>query len=196
MSRQNTLVTWLLKPSVFVICLLPVAAAMLAVAQNQYANPVEAILQSSGEWALRMLMFTLFVTPLQFWFKWGWVARLRRMLGLYAFFYASLHLAIWLALDQELDVGAAIAAVIEKPFITVGMLTFAGLLPLALTSNRFSVRKLGRRWKALHLWVYPLTVLAIVHLVWQVKGNELLEPAIYLVVLIALYSWRFGRLLK
>lgn len=196
MSRQNTLVTWLLKPSVFIVCLLPAAAATMAVAQNQYANPVEEILQVSGEWALRMLMFTLFITPFQFWFKWVWVARLRRMLGLYAFFYACLHLSIWLVLDQELDVSAAVAAVIEKPFITVGMLTFAGLLPLAVTSNRFSVRKLGRRWKSLHLWIYPLTVLAIVHLVWQVKGNELLEPAIYLLVLIALYGWRFGKLLK
>ncbi len=196
MSGQNVFAKWLLKPSVFTLSLVPLALLVLAVAQNRYANPVEAILQGSGEWALRFLLLTLFVTPLQFLFKWLWVARLRRMLGLFAFFYVSLHLLIWLGLDLEFSLSAAIAALVEKPFITMGMVAFAGLVPLALTSNRFSVRRLGTRWKVWHSAVYLLTVLAIVHLVWQVKGSDLLEPAIYLLVLIALYLWRFARLIR
>jgi sulfoxide reductase heme-binding subunit YedZ len=195
-SGQNVFAKWLLKPSVFTLSLVPLALLVLAVAQNRYANPVEAILQGSGEWALRFLLLTLFVTPLQFLFKWLWVARLRRMLGLFAFFYVSLHLLIWLGLDLEFSLSAAIAALVEKPFITMGMVAFAGLVPLALTSNRFSVRRLGTRWKVWHSAVYLLTVLAIVHLVWQVKGSDLLEPAIYLLVLIALYLWRFARLIR
>ncbi len=196
MSGQNVLTKWALKPVVFVLGLLPLALLVLAVAQNRYANPVEAILQGSGEWALRFLLLTLSVTPLQFVFKWLWVARLRRMLGLFAFFYASLHLLIWLGLDLEFSLAAALSALMEKPFITAGMLAFAGLIPLALTSNKFSVRKLGTRWKSWHSAVYLLTVLAIVHQVWQVKGSDLLEPAIYLLILIALYSWRFSRSIK
>ncbi len=196
MIGRNQIIKGMLKPTVFLVCLLPLAQVLLAVSQNQFANPVEAILQSSGEWALRLLMVTLFVTPLQFWFNWAWIARLRRMLGLFAFFYACLHLLIWLALEQEFSGSAVVAALLEKPFITVGMVVFTGLLPLAVTSNRFAVRKLGRRWKALHQWVYPLTVLALVHLTWQVKGSDLLEPVIYLVVLIGLLVWRFSRVLR
>lgn len=185
------------KPTVFLACLIPLASALLALLGNRLgANPVEALLQSSGEWALRLLMLTLMVTPLQLLLKWGWVAKLRRMLGLFAFFYGCLHLAIWLALDQALDWSLAMSEILDKPFITLGLLTLTAMVPLAVTSNRFSVRKLGIGWKRLHRIIYPLTVLAIVHLVWQVKGSELIEPLVYLSVLVVLLGWRFSRLLK
>ena len=185
-------VRWIIKPVLFVLCLSPAVAGLLGVIHGKLgANPVEAILHLSGEWALRLLLLTLMVTPLQRISRRSWVAQLRRMVGLFAFFYATLHVLIWLVLEQGLDVSQALREVLAKPFIMVGMVAIAGMLILALTSNKWSVRKLGRRWKALHRTIYLLSVLAIVHFVWQVKGADLVEPGWYLVVLIGLLGWRF-----
>jgi len=186
----------LLKPVVFCLCLLPFGVAVFNVANNKFVDPVESLLLMSGEWGLRFLLVTLCVTPVQFIFKWAGVAKLRRMLGLFAFFYATVHLLVWVVLDQGLDLGDAISAVIEKKFITLGILVWIGLLLLAVTSNRFSVRKLGKKWKKLHNWIYLLAVLAVVHFVWQVKASELLEPTVYLGVLSVLLLWRFARIVK
>lgn len=187
----------LIKPATFVLCLLPFVLAIVAIAQNRLgANPVESLLHLTGEWGLRFLLITLAVTPLQFIFKWAWVARLRRMLGLFAFFYAFVHMAIWLVLDQGLQWQLIWTDIIEKKFIAVGFVALIGLLPLVLTSNRLAIRKLGKRWKPLHRLVYPLTLLAVVHFIWQVKANDLFEPLIYLAVLLALLAWRFMRMLK
>ncbi len=187
----------LIKPATFLLCLLPVALAVYAVSQNRLgANPVESLLQLTGDWGLRFLLVTLAVTPLQFIFKWAWIARLRRMLGLFAFFYAVLHMVIWLVLDHGLRWDLIVQDIIEKKFIAVGVVVVAGLIPLALTSNRFSIRKLGTRWKTLHRIIYPLTLLAVVHYLWQVKANDIYEPLLYLVVLMILLGWRFYRLLK
>ena len=186
----------LLKPLVFVACLIPFGMAVLGVASNKFVDPVESLLLMSGEWGLRLLLVTLCVTPLQTIFKWPGVAKLRRMLGLFVFFYATVHLLVWLILDQELDVGAAVSAIVEKKFITLGIIVWIGLLILAVTSNRFSTRKLWRKWKKLHSWVYMLAVLAVVHFIWQVRANELLEPTAYLGGLAVLLLWRFIRLVK
>jgi len=187
----------LLKPVTFVLCLLPLLVAVYAVSQNQLgANPVESLLHLTGEWGLRLLLITLIVSPLQFLFKWSWVARLRRMLGLFAFFYAFLHMLIWLVLEQGMEWQVVWQEVLEKKFILLGFVALIGLVPLAVTSNRFSVRKLGKRWKPLHRLAYPITLLAVVHFLWQVKANDIIEPVIYLAVLMALLLWRFVRLLK
>lgn len=198
MSRQGSGFGFsrLLKPIVFCLCLLPFCVAVFNVANNKFVDPIESLLLISGEWGLRILLLTLCVTPVQFIFKWAGVAKLRRMLGLFAFFYATIHLLVWLVLDQGLDLGEAISAVIEKKFITLGILVWIGLLLLAVTSNRFSVRKLGKKWKKLHNWVYLLAVLAVVHFVWQVKASELAEPTVYLGVLSVLLLWRFARMVR
>lgn len=187
----------LLKPTVFVLCLLPLVYNVAGVFQGTLgANPVEAILHDFGLWSVRLLLLTLCMTPLQLQFGWGAAAKLRRMLGLFAFFYALLHFVVWLVLDQQLDMSDALSDIIEKKYITVGMVALVGLLVLAVTSNRWSVRKLGVRWKALHRVVYPLAVLTIVHYLWQVRANDVLEPAAYLAALLVLLLWRFIRMLR
>ncbi|OED42286.1 hypothetical protein AB833_06425 [Chromatiales bacterium (ex Bugula neritina AB1)] len=184
----------LFKPAVFIVCLLPVVAAVAGVANNSVGpNPVEALLHSSGEWGLRFLLLTLSVTPLQMIFKWGTIAKFRRMFGLYAFFYALLHLTIWIVLDQGADYAAAFSEIVEKKYITVGIFVVLGMLPLAVTSNRWAIRRLGVRWKSLHRLIYPLSVLAILHFLWQVRANDVMEPAAYLVFLTVLLIWRFAR---
>lgn len=185
----------LAKPVLFIVCLFPLFSAMYGVAYNKLgANPVESILHLSGEWGLRFLLITLCVTPIQVIFKWVAVARVRRMLGLYAFFYTTLHLIIWVVLDQGLDVNGALKEIVEKKFITFGIIVWIGLLCLASTSNRWAVKKLGRNWKKLHNWVYVLTLFSVVHFIWQVKSSEWLEPSVYLGALTTLLLWRFYRL--
>ena len=196
MSGESTNYSWLLKPLVFVACLIPLGLAVYGVASNKFVDPVESLLLLSGEWGLRLLLVTLCVTPVQFIFKWPGIAKLRRMLGLFVFFYATMHLIVWVVLDQGLDINDALRAIVEKPFITFGIVVWLGLLLLAVTSNRFATRKLGRNWKKLHSWVYLLAVLSVVHFIWQVKSTELLEPTAYLGALAVLLFWRFLRLVK
>jgi len=139
------------KPLVFLLCLLPVLMLAWLLYTNQLgANPIEEIANTTGEWTLRFLLITLLATPLKRLFSWRWPIRVRRMLGLFAFFYASLHLATYLWLDQFFDWGEIWLDILDRPFITVGMLAFVLLLPLALTSNHTMVRRLGRNWKRLH----------------------------------------------
>ncbi len=187
----------LVKPIVFLVCLLPLISIIAAAANNSLGpNPVEALLHDCGEWGLRFMLITLSVTPLQMIFKWRMIANFRRMFGLYAFFYAVLHLAVWLVLDQGLDLSAAFSEIVEKKYITVGIIVILGMLPLTLTSNRWAIRKMGTRWKSLHRWIYPLSVLAILHFLWQVRANDILEPAAYLAFLTMLLVWRFVRMVK
>ncbi len=189
---------WLFKPLVFLICLIPIVPAVLGVASGSgaYVDPIEGLLLHSGEWGLRFFLITLCVTPAQILLKSAAIGKLRRMLGLFTFFYATVHLAVWVVLDQGLNLSDALSAIVEKKFITVGIVVWLGLLALALTSNRFSVRKLGKKWKGLHNSVYILAVMAVVHYVWQVKASELWEPTVYLGVLAGLLVWRFARVVK
>ena len=187
----------LIKPAVFIICLIPLAMAIFAVATDRMgANPIEGLLHVTGEWGLRFLLVTLCVTPLQLTFKWLWIAKLRRLLGLYAFFYATLHLTIWVVLDQGLELGTALREIVEKKYILVGITSLLMMLPLAVTSNRWAIRKLGKKWKPLHRLIYPLTLLAIVHFLWQVRAKDVGEPAIYLAFFLVLLLWRFIRQVK
>lgn len=173
----------LTKPLLFVLCLFPAGLLGWQFFSGQLgANPIEAITRGTGEWTLRLLLITLLMTPLKRFSGWYWPIRVRRMLGLFAFFYACLHLATYLWLDQFFDWREIWLDILDRPFITVGMLAFVLLLPLAATSNKFSIRKLGRNWKRLHRLAYAIPMLGVVHFWWLVKADTL-EPAIYAVLL-------------
>lgn len=181
---------YLIKPLLFVLCLLP--AGLLGwqfYADELGANPIEAITRGTGEWTLRLLLITLLMTPLKRITGWYWPIRARRMLGLFAFFYACMHLMTYLWLDQFFDWHEIWLDILDRPFITAGMLAFALLVPLALTSNHFAVKKLARNWKRLHRLAYVIPVLGVLHFWWLVKA-DIREPAIYAVLLGALLAVR------
>ena len=181
---------WLIKPAVFVACLLPFGLLLQAALDNDLgANPIEAITHTTGDWALRLLLVTLAMTPLRRLLGQPWPIRLRRMLGLYAFFYASLHLLAWAWLDQQWLLAEIVADIAKRPYITVGFAAWLLLLPLAVTSNRFSMRRLGRRWASLHKLVYLIGLLAVLHFVWLIKA-DLLEPLLYAAVFAGLMLTR------
>ena len=184
------------KPLVFLLCLLPLAVlAWAAVTDGLGANPVEALIHGTGDWALRFLLLTLAMTPLKRLLGQPWPIRFRRMLGLFAFFYACLHLLTYAWIDQGFDWPGILQDVVKRPYITVGLAAFLLLVPLAVTSTRAMVRRLGRRWKSLHRAVYAIGVLAVVHFLWLVKA-DLLEPGIYALILVILMLARvpFGRI--
>jgi len=181
------------KVLVFVLALAPLARLLLGVfAYPDWLgpNPAEFITRATGDWALRFLLMTLAVTPLRKLAGWAWIARLRRMLGLYAFFYVVIHFASYVSFDHVFDVGAIFADVVKRPFITVGFLSLLLLLPLAATSTNGMVRRLGaRRWNALHRLVYLIGPLAVLHFWWMVK-RDLTEPVIYALLLAFLLGYR------
>jgi sulfoxide reductase heme-binding subunit YedZ len=183
----------LLKPPLFLACLVPLAYyAWSAQTGALEGEPVEALRRGLGIWALNFLLLTLAVTPLRKYFGWPWLGRLRRMLGLFVFFYAVLHLVTYLWLDQSFDWPEIVRDIAKRPFIVVGMLAFLLLLPLALTSNAFALRKLGgRRWQELHRNVYLIGLLAVLHYAWMAEasiGRPLLY-ALLLGMLLGLRIW-------
>jgi sulfoxide reductase heme-binding subunit YedZ len=154
------------------------------------ANPIEEITHETGETALRLLLASLAVTPLRRAFGWSALAPYRRTLGLLAFGYACLHLATWIVLDLFFDWAAMLEDVAERPYVTAGAAAFLCLLPLALTSTRSWIRRLGaRRWAALHRLVYVAAAAAVVHFLWLVKA-DLREPLLYAAVLALLLGAR------
>ncbi|MDX5332948.1 MAG: sulfoxide reductase heme-binding subunit YedZ [Gammaproteobacteria bacterium] len=182
----------LLKPVVFSLCLLPLAWMVYdGFTGGLGVNPIEAVTHRTGDWTLRLLLATLTLTPLRRLSGWAWPLRLRRMVGLFAFFYACLHLLTYLWLDQFFAWGMILEDVVERPFITLGMLAFLGLVPLALTSTRGMQRRLGRRWKTLHRLVYPVAILGVLHFWWLVKA-DVREPLVYALVLAVLLGVRLA----
>ncbi len=153
------------------------------------ADPVANIEHTLGLWALRLLLLTLAITPLRQLGGWPVLLRFRRMLGLYAFTYVCLHIAAWLVLDLGDDWGQIADDVLKRPFITVGALAWLLLLPLAITSTRGWMRRLGRRWGQLHRLVYAAALLAVLHFWWQVK-TDIREPMVYAGILAVLLGWR------
>jgi len=183
-----------LKPTVFCCSLVPFGWLVFALLTNQLgANPIETITDFTGEWALRFILLGLCLTPLRQITKQTWPVRLRRMVGLFAFFYALLHVITWAGLDHQLAVADIIEDILERPYITAGTVAFVIMLALAITSPKRMVRKLGKRWQALHRWVYVLGAAAIVHYVWLARGDRL-EPFIYLGILAFLLGYRLVRL--
>jgi len=181
----------LIKIGVFLLCLFPLASMVWGFyADTLGANPIEAITHSTGDWALRLLLISLAVTPLRQIAKRPWLIRLRRMLGLYAFFYALLHFTTYLWLDQFFDWTGIAHDILKRPFITVGFAAFVLLIPLAATSFNAAIRALGgRKWQALHRSVYAIGILCVVHYWWLVK-RDITQPAIYALILIALLGAR------
>jgi methionine sulfoxide reductase heme-binding subunit len=178
------------KVLLFLVCLIPLAELGARIATDTLgANPVEAVLHFTGLWALRLLLATLAVTPLRRLTGWAWLIRLRRMLGLFAFFYAVLHFAVYLVLDRELAFGEIVTDLTKRPYIIVGFAALVLLVPLAVTSTRGWVRRLGRRWQTLHRLVYVIAILAVLHFCWLVKA-DLYEPLIYGAVLAVLLAAR------
>lgn len=177
--------------AVFIACLLPLAWLAFGLWQGSLgANPIEHIIRSLGDWALRLLLVTLAITPLRRLTGWHWLLKLRRMLGLHAFFYAMLHISAYVWVDQFFDWIAIAKDIIKRPFITMGMLTFTLMLPLALTSSQAMLRRLGGpRWQALHRVVYAVAICAILHYWWMVK-LDLTQPAIHAAVLAGLLGIR------
>lgn len=183
----------LAKAILFVVCLIPVAhLTQRWFADALGANPIEAITRGTGDWTLRFLLITLAVTPLRRLTGLHWLLRLRRMLGLFCFFYASLHFTTYIWLDQFFDLQGIAKDVLKRPFITVGFTAFVLLIPLAATSNNFSIRRLGgRQWQSLHRSVYAIAILGVTHYWWLVK-KDISEPLLYasiLAVLLGLRGW-------
>jgi sulfoxide reductase heme-binding subunit YedZ len=135
------------------------------------ANPVQAVLHLAGRWGLIFLLLTLSVTPIRRLTGWNRVIKVRRLLGLFAFFYVALHLLLYVGLDQGFAWGFLVEDVLERPFITVGFLSFLLMVPLAITSTRGWIRRLGKRWQRLHRLVYPAAGLAALHFYWNAKAD-------------------------
>ena len=183
------------KPLVFLACLAPfalVAGDLFGVTGSLGANPVEEILDRFGNWGLRFVMITLAVTPLRQLSGWNWLARFRRMLGLFTFFYVLMHFLTWLVLDQGLLLSAVAEDIVKRPFITIGVLALVLLIALAVTSTSGMRRRLGRRWQTLHNAVYLIAVLGVWHFWWQVKLDTA-EPLVYAIILTMLLGWRLWK---
>lgn len=184
------------KPIVFLLALVPVALlAYGAWTDNLGANPIETITRDTGEWTLRFLLITLSISTLRRTVAWSQLIKLRRMLGLFAFFYATLHLFTYLWLDQFFWWSEIVADIIKRPFITVGMLAFVLLIPLAITSTNGMMRRLKKNWIKLHQLIYLIAPLGILHFFWLVKADYR-EPIIYLILLSLLFTERFLHYLK
>jgi sulfoxide reductase heme-binding subunit YedZ len=197
MLDLNQRIRWIAKPAVFIACLLPLAALILRIVDNDLgANPVETLNRYTGDWTLRLLLVTLAVTPLRRLTGWHWLVRLRRMLGLFAFFYACLHFLSWAWIDQHFVIEAIVADVIKRPFITVGFASLLLLIPLALTSTNAMIRRLGgRRWQRLHRLVYLVGLGGVLHYLWLVK-SDITGPVIYGLILAALLAFRLWDALR
>lgn len=188
--------TRVIKPAVFVLCLVPLAWLLWDGFNHHLgANPVEKLNHRTGIWALRLLLITLAITPLRRLTAWNILIRLRRMLGLYAFFYACLHFFTWLVFDHFFDVNEIVKDIIKRPYITVGFSAFVMLIPLAVTSTKRWMKRLGSRWARLHQLVYVIATAGVLHYLWLVKA-DVRAPVIYGLILAVLLTYRawFNRL--
>jgi sulfoxide reductase heme-binding subunit YedZ len=190
MQPTHRQIAWI-KAALFAACVVPLARlAWLAAHRGLGANPIEYVTHSTGWWTLSFLLLTLSITPLRRIADAPWLLRLRRMLGLFAFFYACLHFTTYIWLDQFFDLGGIVKDVAKRPFITIGFAAFVLLLPLAATSTNAMVRRLGgRRWQNLHRLVYLIAILGVIHFWWLVK-KDVTEPLWFAALLAALLGWR------
>jgi sulfoxide reductase heme-binding subunit YedZ len=180
----------LLKVAIFLAALIPLARlAWKAYQGGLGANPIEVITHATGDWTLIFLSLTLAITPLRRLTRLNTVIRFRRMLGLFAFFYATLHFTTYIWLDKFFDVHEMLKDVAKRKFITVGFTAFVLLIPLAVTSTQWAIRKLGKRWQRLHRLVYVSAVLGVIHYWWLVKA-DVRKPELYAVIVGGLLAAR------
>jgi methionine sulfoxide reductase heme-binding subunit len=187
------------KVAVFLLCLVPLGIlVMRAVQGNLTANPIEFITHATGDWTLRFLIITLAITPLRTLLRLPQLIRFRRMLGLFAFFYACLHFSIWIGVDKFFDWTEMWKDVQKRRFITVGFAAFVLMIPLAITSTKGWIRRLGgQRWQWLHRAIYLSAILGVIHYWWQVK-SDIRKPLQYawmvgLLLVWRLATWIYGR---
>jgi sulfoxide reductase heme-binding subunit YedZ len=179
-----------LKPFVFLASLIPLGRlGWKALNAGLGANPIQVITWSTGTWTLVFLMVTLSITPVRKLTRQYWLIQFRRMFGLFAFFYACLHFTTYIWLDQFFDWHSIVKDVAKRPFITVGFTAFVLLIPLALTSTQASIRRLGKRWQAIHRLIYVTAALGVIHYIWLVK-KDIRKPVIYAIILGALFAYR------
>lgn len=190
---------YIVKPLTFAACAVPAALMTLGlleatgvIAHSPFslgADPVNQLIHSCGITALNLLLITLAVTPVRHLTGMNHLVRVRRMLGLFAFFYALAHFTVYAWLDQGLDLAAIGADIVKRPYITIGMLALLLLIPLAITSTNGMMRRLGKRWQKLHRLVYAITLLGVWHFYWQVK-KDIREPLLYFGIFLVLMGWR------
>ncbi len=183
----------LLKAVVFVAAFVPLLFLIWGfVTDDLTANPVEYLLHQTGYWGLVLLLFSLAVTPLRRLSGWKKIITVRRMLGLFSFFYITLHFLIYLLLDRELYWDEIIPDIVKRPYITIGFTAFLAMIPLAVTSTKGWMKRLGRRWQKLHRLVYAVAVAGVVHFWWQVKA-DVSEPAMFFAMLMLLLAFRLKK---
>lgn len=184
------------KPLLFLLCLAPLAWLVYAAVTNQLgANPAEALIRRLGDWTLRGLWLTLTITPLRELTGLAALARFRRMLGVFSFVYASLHLLAYSWLDMGLEMADIAQDIAKRPFILMGFTAWLLMLPLAATSFNRAIKALGaKRWQLLHKAVYAVAVIGLMHFIWMRAGkNNFVEPAIYGGLLLVLFGWRIWK---
>ena len=191
LSRAESPIRRVIRPALWLLVIAPAIVLIAQLLLDQLgAEPIEALEHASGKWALRLLAASLVVTPLMRLTSWGWMVAQRRFLGLAAFFWAMGHLSVYIVLDQFFDWPEIVKDVLKHLYITVGMLAFVLMIPLALTSTKWSIRTLGgKRWTQLHRLVYVSAVAGCVHFLWAVK-KDLAEPMLYATVFAVLFALR------
>ncbi len=194
MGGVNSILTskWM-KVVVFALCLVPLAVLVWKGFQNELgANPVQFVEHWTGDWTIRFLIITLCVTPFRKLLHVPQLIRFRRMLGLFAFFYACLHFSTWIGIDRFFNLSDMWADVLKRRFITVGFAGFVLLIPLAITSTKGWIRRLGgKRWQLLHRAIYLSAIAGVIHYYWLVKSDER-KPLQYAAIVGALLAWRVG----
>ena len=190
-NPDNRQLGWI-KITLFALCLLPAIRLLWAAYTDDFGpNPVEFVQRWTGSWTFNLLLITLCVTPLRAMTHLHWLTRLRRMLGLFCFFYASLHFLSFIGFDHDFAIDDIAKDIIKRPFVTVGFAAFLLLIPLAATSSNRAIRKLGgRKWQDLHRNIYLISILATVHYFWLVKATAVLWPIAYGGAVAILLGWR------
>ena len=187
---------WVYKPLLWIVCLAPaVRLLVLTLTNGLGANPVEALTLSTGWWTLTLLMATLAISPIRRITGWNRIIQLRRPLGLFAFFYVCLHFLVYLVLDQFFAWSYIWEDIAERPFITVGFTAFLLLIPLAVTSTKGWIRRMGRNWQRLHAAIYVAAALGVIHFYWKVKADTR-EPLLFAFILVVLLAFRVPAALR
>ena len=184
----------ILKVTTFVLSLLPAVLLLYGLLTDQLGpNPIEILTRDTGEWGLRFLLITLAISPLRLLTSWHALTTIRRMLGLYAFFYASMHMLLYIGLEQFFNLNDIISDIVDRPFILVGFVSFMALIPLAVTSNKAMIDRMGSvLWNRLHSLIYYIAIGGVVHFYMLVK-KDVTEPVYYIIILILLLGFRLYR---